>query len=227
MTPSFECPVCGHMGPFSSAVSAAIRREHAICPGCGAFERHRLLYLVLQQKIFPAWDPAEKKMLHFAPEPFLRTFFAERFAVYETADMRMDDVTYKVDLQRLPFADASYDFVLASHVLEHVRDDDRAIRELRRIIRPGGIAVLPVPLTGGERTIEFAAPDPAKWDHVRAPGLDYFQKYLSCFSRLEKHTSDDFPAKYQLHIYPESRTEPTSKGALEKEKADVIPVCFV
>src|SRR5690606_22016623 len=107
---------------------------------------------------------------------------------------------HKVDLQGLPFADASYDFVMASHVLEHVPDDRKALAEIRRILKPGGIAVLPVPIIC-KTTVEYPAPNPYESNHVRAPGLDYFDRYDEHFARVERFTSEQMPAKHQVFIY--------------------------
>jgi ubiquinone/menaquinone biosynthesis C-methylase UbiE len=50
----------------------------------------------------------------------------------------------------LPFRDAFFDCVIISEVLEHLTDDDRAIRELSRILKPGGILAASVPREGPE-----------------------------------------------------------------------------
>jgi ubiquinone/menaquinone biosynthesis C-methylase UbiE len=170
-------------------------------------------------------------MLHFAPEPFFRDFFSQRFGQYETADLSMEGVTHKVDLQQLPFANSTYDFVFASHVLEHIPDDERAISEIRRILKPSGIAILPVPIVA-EKTIEYPEPNPYETYHVRAPGKDYFDRYKRHFSKVENFSSDTLPQKYQLFVY-EDRTQWPSKEcplrpAMQGEKhSDVVPVCYV
>ena len=118
---------------------AASYRKHARCPKCGALERHRIQRLVLDQ-LLNNLDTSSLKMLHFAPEPCFRDFFTERFGGYETADIDMDDVDHRVDLQELPFEDETYDFVFASHVLEHVRHDNKAVAEIRRILQPRAVS---------------------------------------------------------------------------------------
>jgi SAM-dependent methyltransferase len=121
-------------------------------------------------------------MLHFAPEPFFREFFTRRFGQYETADLKRKGVDHKVDLQQLPFGDKTYDFVFASHVLEHIPDDHKAIFEIHRILKPNGMAILPVPIYS-EKTIEYPEPNPHEFFHVRAPGTDYFDRYERYFQR--------------------------------------------
>ena len=132
------------------------------------------------------------KMLHFAPEEFFRPIFSKRFPNYETADLFMKDVDHHVDILNLPFQDGAYDFVYASHVLEHIGDDGKAINEIRRVLGPNGMAVLPVPIVCAN-TIEYPEANPHEAGHMRAPGLDYFEKYKKCFARVEVHSSGSFP----------------------------------
>lgn len=227
-TESFECPVCGYSGPFMDFSPPTGLRRHAKCPKCHALERHRIQFVVLND-ILRGKNTAQMKMLHVAPEPFFRDFFARQFGGYETADLKMKGVNHNVDLRQLPFADASYDFVFASHVLEHIPDDDKAISEIRRILKPGGIAILPVPLVA-ERTIEYPAPNPHESYHVRAPGVDYFDRYKRHFSKVEQFSSESLPKKYQLFVYEDRTLWPTRecplRPAMQGEKhIDIVPVC--
>jgi SAM-dependent methyltransferase len=226
----FECPICGYIGPFMEIAPATGFRKHAKCPSCNALERHRLQYLVVSD-VLRDKDTAHMKILHFAPEPFFRAFFSQRFGQYESADLERKDVDHIVDLQRLPFVDATYDFVFASHVLEHVPDDERAIAEIRRILKPNVIAILPVPLVR-ENTVEYPEPNPRESYHVRAPGLDYFDRYERHFTQVERRSSDSLPAKYQLYVY-ENRSQRRTKEsylrpAMESERfSDIVPICYV
>lgn len=195
--PRFDCPCCGWKGVFLDVVPATGRRAHAECPRCGALERHRLQSFVLDE-VMAGLDASGLAMLHFAPEAFFVRRFAPMFKRYETADLERPGVDHHVDLQSLPFADASYDVVYASHVLEHVQDDAAAISEIRRILRPGGVAVLPVPIMGAV-TVEYDAPNPLESMHVRAPGLDYHDKYRAAFARVDVYDSDGVPARFQPH----------------------------
>ena len=226
----FECPICGYRGPFKDVRPASGLRKHARCPRCSAMERHRLLYLVVG-RVLNDMDCSAMKMLHFAPEPFFSKYFSARFGRYETADLYMRGVDHKVDLQALPFEDRSYDFVFASHVLEHVVDDDKALSEIRRILKPGGVALLPVPIVA-EKTIEYPEPNPKEFYHVRAPGYDYFDRYDRHFTRVERIGSDSLADKYQLYIYEDRTRWPTEacplRPAMPGERhVDVVPVCYV
>lgn len=171
-----SCPVCG--GSFRG-FAAFNRRPDARCPGCGALERHRLLWAYLDRATDLFSRP--QRVLHVAPEPFLRARLA---AVHGEGYVHGDvaDPEHRVDVTDLPFADGSFDVVLCSHVFEHVPDDLRAMRELRRVLRPGGWAVLDAPVdearavTFEDGSITTAAGRRRafkQWDHVRVYGRDY------------------------------------------------------
>jgi len=219
----FECPICKYHGPFEDITPQTGLRKHAKCPQCASLERHRLQYLVILS-VLADMPTLQMTMLHVAPEAFLKDFLSQQFCKYETADISMEGVDHKVDLQNLPFADATYDFVFASHVLEHIPNDLKALQEIRRILKPNGIAILPVPLILKE-TIDYAEPKPNEHNHVRAPGLDYFDRYAPFFSRVVLYSSDSLPGRYQLFIY-EDRSRWGTNIECNKH-IDIVPVCYV
>lgn len=226
----FHCPICEYHGPFADFRSFAGTRRHAICPNCGSLERHRLQWLVINS-VPELAASRNKKMLHFAPESFFRGLLSRRFAAYETADLFMKDVDHQVDITALPFEDSSYDFVFASHVLEHIREDEKAVREVRRILRPGGLAILPVPIVC-EKTIEYPHANPQEAGHVRAPGMDYPERYSKYFSRVDVHDSAAYSREFQVFIYEDRSRWPTSECPLRppmqgEKHRDLVPVCYV
>ena len=225
----FLCPICTYAGPFRDLMLDTGFRRHAQCPGCGALERHRLQYLVLE-RLFEQVASSAIRVLHFAPEPFLSHFLVERFGGYETADLQAKDVTHTVDMQRLPFEDGSYDLVFASHVLEHIPNDREAIREVLRILVPGGVAILPVPIVG-DVTVEYPGPNPRESGHVRAPGLDYFDRYREAFSRVVLFDSTSFSGRHQLFTLEDRTCWPTVECPLRlpmegERHADYVPLCY-
>ncbi|HET6605956.1 MAG TPA: class I SAM-dependent methyltransferase, partial [Rhodopila sp.] len=136
-----ECPICAHVGAMIGVGRPP--RWNARCTQCGSRERHRLLWLwVIRHdgNRLPG-----KRILHFAPEKALRRVLSGNPG-YETADLAQKGVTHQADIARLPMSDGTHDVVIANHVLEHVDDDRRAMRELFRVLKPGGIALLTVPI---------------------------------------------------------------------------------
>jgi predicted SAM-dependent methyltransferase len=183
------CPVCGYHGIFVSVGHPP--RWDARCPGCGSRERHRLL----QSWIVEGGRDrlAGKRILHFAPERlFMRRMRGN--PLYETADLTQAGVRHRVDITDTGLPEASYDVVIANHVLEHIGDDRAAMRELFRLLRPGGCAVLTVPInatrrttyenpaitSGAERQAHFSAPD-----HVRYYGLDFAERLMEAGFQVE------------------------------------------
>ncbi|WP_083243783.1 class I SAM-dependent methyltransferase [Aeromonas sp. DNP9] len=205
-------------------------RPHAQCPQCLSLERHRLQFTILD-KVFAERDTKKMTALHFAPEECLRIHMSVMFESYQTADLYKKNVDHQVDLQCLPFADETYDFVFASHVLEHVKDDVKALSEIKRILRPNGIAVLPVPIVGSI-TIEYAEPDPNQDYHVRAPGIDYYDRYKTIFSSIVIASSFDADPSIQPFIYSKdeyvvSDEEWVHPYWIEGCKfIDEIPICY-
>lgn len=225
----FECPICGYFGPFRDVKPETGLRRHAMCANCGSMVRHRLQYIALE-KLAEQIDLSTLSCIHFAPEAFFTKLFREKFGSYETADLNMRDVDHKVDLSNLPFPNESYDFVYASHVLEHIRDDRDALSEIRRILRPGGIAILPVPIFGAV-TVEYPEANPHEADHVRAPGFDYIDRYEDYFKQVDCVRSSDVPERFQVYIYEDRSFYPTDtmpfRPAMDGEKhEDVVPICY-
>ena len=104
---------------------------------------------------------------------------------YTTCDLESPLAKVKADICNLPFADATFDWILCNHVLEHIPNDTKAMKELYRVLKPGGKALLQVPLdTNREKTFEDdSIVDNSKrtevfgqYDHVRVYGKDYFNK---------------------------------------------------
>ena len=176
------CPCCGwHFRKFlSGGVDVG---DDVLCPKCGSMERHRLLWLYLKEKTnFFRYN--SKKVLHIAPE----SIFSKRFKKmaqlnYVSADLHSSRApTIRVDITAIPCKHNSFDVVLCNHVLEHVPDDHRAMTEIRRVLRPGGFAILQVPLDPKlpETYEDFTIVTPegrerafGQHDHVRIYGLDY------------------------------------------------------
>lgn len=201
-----------------------------MCPKCKSAERHRLQFLTMQE-LNKSTNFSGLSLLHIAPEMALGEILRSWFGTYTTADINSAGVDFAVDLTAADLPDESYDVVYASHVLEHISADYLALKEIVRILKPGGFAVLPVPLVG-EVTIEYPAPVVTESGHVRAPGYDYYERYQEFFSNVKTFSSEDFDERYQLYVYEDRSRYPTmacpyrvpSQGARHR---DVVPVAYV
>jgi predicted SAM-dependent methyltransferase len=192
-------------------------RQESLCPVCHSLERHRLQALLLR-KIEGNTDLRGKRFLHFAPEKCLKKVIQQKVSFYFTTDLYTGNVDFKSDITSIPFKNETFDIIWASHILEHVKEDSRAIQEIVRVLKKGGITVLPVPVIG-DITIEYDQPNKAEEGHVRKPGYDYFKKYLKYFDKVDIYSSDDFNDKYRVSIISKDKNNEwiTSK--------DYVPLC--
>ena len=159
-------------------------RSNALCPGTLSLERHRLLWLYLSRET----DFLKKnlRVLHIAPEQvFYATFKALKNWDYTTTDLHSPLADVKADICALPFENEAYDLIFCNHVLEHIPDDQKAMKELYRILKKGGTLIAQVPLDENrEATFEDDSITDKKertqifgqYDHVRIYGLDYFER---------------------------------------------------
>jgi len=151
------------------------------CPRCGAIDRWRLLWHFIQSRTDLLKVP--HSLLHMAPEAHLQRLFRTCPTLsYLSADMNNPLAMRKMDITRLDIDDQTFDAIICSHVLEHISDDLRAMREMFRVLKPGGWAILQVPLSP---VLKSTFEDPAiqspqdrnlrygQADHVRIYGLDY------------------------------------------------------
>ena len=162
-------------------------RENALCPGTLSLERHRLLWLYLERET--NFINNAIKVLHVAPEQvFYQKFKTFTHWEYTTTDLYSPLAEIKADLCELPFQDNYYDLILCNHVLEHIPEDQKAMQEMYRVLKPGGTLIAQVPLEEN-RTETFednSITDKAtrteifgQYDHVRIYGTDYYTRLES------------------------------------------------
>lgn len=155
---------------------------HYWCPKCKANDRDRLYALYLN-KVFADLDKNKKyNFIEFAPETKSLAKFIKghSFLNYRSADLYLEGVDDKVDIQDMNiYADEYADFFICSHILEHVDDDKKAMREFYRILKPSGWGVLMVPI---QLNIDVIDEDPAivdpgeRWKHF---GQDHHVRVYS------------------------------------------------
>ncbi|MBS1650386.1 MAG: class I SAM-dependent methyltransferase [Bacteroidetes bacterium] len=177
--------------------SGRAKRKNVLAPGSLSLERHRLLWLYLKQKT--NFFTAPHKVLHIAPEQcFYKRFKALKNIEYTTGDYNSPIADIHFDLHKAPFNDNSFDVIFCNHVLEHVENADVCMKELHRIMKPGGWGIFQVPLdTTKQKTFEDKnITDPLErekhyWqkDHVRLFGLDYKDKLAAAGFKVKP---DDF-----------------------------------
>ncbi len=220
------------------------QRNNVLSPSTLSLERHRLLWLYLQNetdffyseldsestvsttksiKLRDAETSSTLKVLHFAPEQeFYKRFKKQKNIHYTTTDLFSPLADVKADICNLPFEDNQYDVLFCNHVLEHIPDDTKAMQELYRVLKPGGMAILQIPQDLNRATTfsddsitdeKERAKIFGQYDHVRIYGRDYFDKLRSIgFTVIEED--------YTTKISPEL----VSRYCLAP--GEIIPICF-
>jgi SAM-dependent methyltransferase len=190
--PGVKCGLCGsQVRGFRShgggaevlerrRVVGGMQRDHDRCPVCHGCDRTRMMKLYLETHTNVGKTAV--RLLHIAPDFGLYLWLKTQNRLeYTGSDIdpsryRHIDHMQPADLTAMPFADNAFDIIICSHVLEHVPDDAKAMREIHRILAPGGHALLLTPqATDGLPTEEDPGlHDPAEqdrrfgqWDHVR------------------------------------------------------------
>ncbi|MEL4309030.1 class I SAM-dependent methyltransferase [Joostella sp. CR20] len=198
------------------------QRENVLAPGTLSLERHRLLWLYLKTETDFFTKPI--KLLHFAPEQaFYNLFRNQKNLEYTTTDIESPLADVKADICNLPFEDNSYDVIFCNHVLEHIKDDETAMKELYRVLKPGGWGIFQIP-QDINRSVTFeddSIVDKKKraeifgqYDHVRVYGLDYFDRLRNVgFDVKEVHFAKDFLTSEEIKKYALNPNE-------------ILPVCF-
>jgi predicted SAM-dependent methyltransferase len=170
------------------------------CPRCWSHDRERHLFLYLEKmELLSKFHMSH--ILHFAPERWIAKIIADKKpSQYIKADLypAAPDIV-KVDMLNIQYPSEFFDFVIANHVLEHVNDELQALKELYRVLKPGGFAILQTPYSAkllhtfcdaGIDDDESRVQAYGQEDHVRLYGRDIFERFESVgfISRVKTHS---------------------------------------
>lgn len=203
------CPICetSRTNKFSSF--GINPREDAKCPDCGSLERHRLIWLYIKNHTDFLKHPTNK-MLHIAPERVFHTLFQNHLQKnYLSADLNNPRAMEKMDITEIHYDDNSFDYIYCSHVLEHIIDDKLAMRELYRVLKPKGWAILLVPIqTQGTTEEDFSIVDPQERlkvyghpEHVRNYGIDYPDRLQEAGFDVQTIYPKEFLTTSEIELY--------------------------
>ena len=199
------------------------QRENALSPSTLSLERHRLMWLFLNDETNFFTSTKKLKVLHIAPEQcFLDIFRKQENLDYITSDLESPIADVKADICDLPFKDNEFDVVFCNHVLEHIPNDKKAMQELYRVLKKGGFGIFQIPqdlsrattfeddsITDKKQRAEIFG----QYDHVRVYGRDYFNKLRAVGFNVDE-------VDY---------TKKISSEKLEKYclmKGEILPVCY-
>jgi len=188
-------------------------RRNCLCPRCNSIDRERLIYLYLKEKTNVFTENIT--MLHVAPRNSLKKIFKKHKNIkyiagdkYELGYNYTKDVI-RIDLTSLKFDDEFYDVIVCNHVLEHIEDDLKALKEIHRVLKKDGFAILQVPIsTKLEKTLEGIAQNEeerllqyGQKDHFRIYAKDYFLKLESCNFVVNKINPNDSELNFDTQKY--------------------------
>ncbi len=166
------CPLCGWSGKrFGPAYYFDHYRENTRCYGCGTTDRARAMKLFIERELASFFASERKRVLDIGPVSFSRKLFPDSVQ-YISTDLSSPLAMVKADLTDTPFAGASFDFWLCAHVLDVIPDDTAAMRELFRILVPGGVGLLDNAMTWERPTEDYGGPRKGECGHLRRYGYD-------------------------------------------------------
>lgn len=204
----YRCPVCHHSfkrllhGGYDhqvlkeKKVIGGGRRNNAVCPFCFSMDRERLIYLFIQSQ---GLLQDHMRLLHIAPEKSLQQVIKKKNIDYYPADLDSPLAAIQMDIQQIAFVEGYFDAIICNHVLEHVPDDIKAMKELYRVLKPGGWAILQVPFSPIlEKTFEDNTVTGRKErervfgqsDHMRIYGTDYTDRLRSAGFEVSQEKMD-------------------------------------
>lgn len=195
-----QCPICGFRGRAFTHGGGSLRtRDRGYCPRCNSKARHRTVWLHCLDHTDITTKPT--RLLHVAPKYCLsRRLTRMNNVEYAAVDLQArPHVTFVGDLTQLDIPDETFDGVLCIHVLEHIIDDQAAISEIWRALRPGGWAVINVPVDLDQTTYEDATITTAagrrqafgEADHVRVYGADLGERLERAGFEVTLHRGED------------------------------------
>lgn len=174
-------------------------KQDVLCPVCRALPRHRMLALWFEKHIEYL---RKADILYFAPGRSERMWLKRNHVFCKTADLYDKAVDLKLDIQATGLPDGSYDVIVCNHVLEHVDDFRKALKEMYRILRPGGSFICSFPM---DPTIELLDEDPAiqtkeervrrfgQNDHLRVFGMKADRFLTEAGFEVERIDGKDYP----------------------------------
>lgn len=187
-------------------------RKGVLSPSTLSLERHRSLWLYITRETDLLTTERPIDLLHIAPEQCFYSILRSQPSInYTTFDLNSPLASVRGDLTQMPFEDSAFDCILCNHVLEHIRDDFKAMKELYRVLRPGGWGILQVPMQPNrnstyenwdivdpaERTLHFG-----QYDHVRWYGrIDFFDRLASVGFETNAIQVNDYFTSEEITTY--------------------------
>ncbi len=222
----YICPFCNYSSKDLSIIGGDIQilKEKQVigggarfggCYKCGSSDRERLIYIYLKEKTGIFNSDKNKNILHIAPEEHLSKKLLDfGFYKYICGDFFTEGYHYSshvknINVLNIPFEDNTFDLIICNHVLEHIQEDSVAMKELQRVLKIGGQAILQVPISKNSvQTFEdFSVTEPkqrevlfGQFDHVRIYGQDYVNRLKNAGFKVSRINISNEYIEYGLNI---------------------------
>lgn len=170
-------------------------RNNCICPCCGSGDRNRWLYYVIKNKT--NISNMYGRILHFAPEREIVKYIKENPNIdYYTGDIKPGRAMHVTDITDIQYKDDTFDYVICNHVMEHIPDEEKAVYEIKRVLKQSGKWIFSFPICTDMKTYEdksITLPDErlkayGQKDHVRLYGYDFAERFEKFGLRLQIYT---------------------------------------
>jgi hypothetical protein len=189
------------------------RDFYSFCPVCMSLPRHRLVWLFLQRRTH--LQEGHIRLLHIAPEPSLEARLRRVPGLqYLSGDLFSPRAMEKMDVCNIHHPDGAFDALYCSHVLEHVPDDHKAMREFHRVLAPAGWALILVPMTNGATDEDPSITDPVErqrrfgqHDHVRIYGRDVADRLAGAGFGVQTLCTEDIASENEIRSMSLTRGE--------------------
>lgn len=194
--PRVICPICRWEGAGYYPNTGPGYDESGLCPGCGGLPRQRDLFLVLAASGMLRGEGRTLRVIEVAPMRGFEKMLQKIDGVNYTSFDLERNAMVKGDITQMPFEDSEVDVFICFHVLEHIPRVDLALKEIRRVLKPDGVAVIQVPVDWNlAKTYEYGKPDPRDVGHVRRYGQDVREKMAEGGFVIRDAQSSDYASK--------------------------------
>ena len=220
----YKCPFCNYSSKDLALIGLDIPvlnqkqvvgggKRFAGCHKCGSSDRTRLVYIYLKEEL-SIYNEKHKNILHIAPEKHIsKPLIAFGFDKYVCGDLFTEGYQYpahveNINILNIPYPDNTFDLIICNHVLEHIPTDIAAMKELHRVLKTDGEAILQVPISkNSAQTFEdFTVTEPkqremvfGQFDHVRIYGQDYVDRLADAGFAVNRINISSKYSKYGLN----------------------------
>ena len=138
-----QCNIC--QKKLSAFVE--LENEDLLCPFCGSLSRNRRLWKLVNEN-----EALKGDLLHFSPSRNLyRALKKNQNINYYSTDFEDEFLAdYKFDITNITQIDESFDTIICYHILEHITNDQKAMTELYRVLKPNGNIYIQTPFKEGD-----------------------------------------------------------------------------